>query len=40
MWLHFSDGCLLVFRLCAEVPNESIMELLLCAFHICGDPVE
>lgn len=40
VWLHFSDGCLLVFLLFAEVPKESIMELLLCVFHICGDPVE
>lgn len=32
MKLHFSDSCLFVFPLCAEVPNESIMKLLLCAF--------
>lgn len=32
MKFHFSDSCLFVFPLCAEVPNESIMKLLLCAF--------
>ncbi len=32
MKLHFSDSCLFVFPLSAEVPNESIMKLLLCAF--------
>lgn len=31
MKLHFSDSCLFVFPLSAEVPNESIMKLLLCA---------
>lgn len=31
MELHFSDSCLFVFPLSVEVPNESIMKLLLCA---------